>query len=364
MWNICNHIPDDNMSGHLETEPMTATADTTPAASTTSGVSLADARFIDLVTFRRTGEPVGTPVLFAIDGGRLLVRTAHDAGKLKRLGHTARVEIAPCDQRGRRLGPVSTGQARILGSEAVAPALALLHAKHRIAGPLFTALRHLRGKGDVIIEVVLDGADPGAVSAPGKRCMPAAPALAALAILAFSIAGCASGAGAEPAATGPVRPTDAVETLIPAPAAAGALDIGSRTGLCAIFPRDRAAAALGEPVGAGSATHDTTFASASCHYEATGSDASITVWYHPGLTRAGWERSMVKIGMTAEMAVSGIGEAAYRREPTSAQPRVKLAAFQGDHDVWVIIARPGDIGSGTLDPTAEREARHLLAALG
>ncbi len=119
-------------------------------------IALADARFIDLVTFRRTGESVGTPVLFTIDGERLLVRTAHDAGKLKRLAHTTRVELAPCDSRGHRIGSARQGHARILGPEAAAQTLARLHARYRVAGPLFTAIRHLRGKRDVIIEVTLD----------------------------------------------------------------------------------------------------------------------------------------------------------------------------------------------------------------
>lgn len=135
-----------------------ATAIATASASASQGVTLADARFIDLVTYRRSGEPVGTPVLFALDGDRLLVRTAHDAGKLKRLRHTSAVEVAPCDSRGRRVGSPACGQARILPEDAVRPALAALHAKHRIAGPLFTALRHMRGKRDVIIEIVLDAA--------------------------------------------------------------------------------------------------------------------------------------------------------------------------------------------------------------
>lgn len=139
---------------------MTATTATTASTSVSplAGVALADARFIDLVTFRRSGAPVGTPVLFATDGSRLLVRTAHDAGKLKRLRHTATVEVAPCDSRGRRTGAAMAGQARILGPEAVGPALARLHAKHRVAGPLFTALRRMRGKRDVIVEIVLDPA--------------------------------------------------------------------------------------------------------------------------------------------------------------------------------------------------------------
>jgi PPOX class probable F420-dependent enzyme len=134
---------------------------TTPAAASPVRAALADARFIDLVTYRRTGEPVGNPVLFVMRGDRLFVRTAHDAGKLKRLRHTSRVEVAPCDSRGRRMGAAASGCARVLGEEAVGPALALLHTKYRVAGRLFTTLRHRRGKEDVISEIELDR-DPSA----------------------------------------------------------------------------------------------------------------------------------------------------------------------------------------------------------
>jgi PPOX class probable F420-dependent enzyme len=122
--------------------------------------ALATARFIDLVTYRRIGIPVGTPVWFVPDGDRLLVRVAHEAGKLKRLRHTAAVEVAPSDSRGRRLGPSIHGRARILEAVAVDPALRALHARYRIAGQLFTWLRHLRGKRDVIVEIVLDPSSP------------------------------------------------------------------------------------------------------------------------------------------------------------------------------------------------------------
>jgi PPOX class probable F420-dependent enzyme len=133
---------------------MTATiAGSTPSDAT---IDLDTARFIELVTFRRTGQPVGTPVLFVPDGDRLLVRTAHDSGKLKRLAHTAEVAVTPADSRGRHRGITRSGTARVLGPEAVAPALARLHARHRVAGPLFTALRRLRRQGDVIVEVRLD----------------------------------------------------------------------------------------------------------------------------------------------------------------------------------------------------------------
>ena len=58
-------------------------------------------RYVSLTTFRRTGAPVSSPVWVARDGGDLVVVTVDPSGKLKRLAHTARVELRPCDIRGR-----------------------------------------------------------------------------------------------------------------------------------------------------------------------------------------------------------------------------------------------------------------------
>jgi PPOX class probable F420-dependent enzyme len=61
--------------------------------------------YVSLTTFRRTGQPVPTPVWAAPDGEDLVVWTRADSGKVKRLRHTSRVTVAPCDVRGRVLGP-------------------------------------------------------------------------------------------------------------------------------------------------------------------------------------------------------------------------------------------------------------------
>ena len=58
-------------------------------------------RYVSLTTFRRDGAPVSTPVWIARDGGELVVVTVDPSGKLKRLAHTSRVELRPCDMRGR-----------------------------------------------------------------------------------------------------------------------------------------------------------------------------------------------------------------------------------------------------------------------
>jgi PPOX class probable F420-dependent enzyme len=65
---------------------------------------LADAKYVSLTTFRRTGARVSTPVWLAPsvdDPGVFTVITLDDTGKTKRLAHTDRVEVRPCDVRGR-----------------------------------------------------------------------------------------------------------------------------------------------------------------------------------------------------------------------------------------------------------------------
>jgi PPOX class probable F420-dependent enzyme len=79
-----------------------------------SFAQLNKAKYISLTTFRKTGEPVATPVWFAERDGTLYLFTFPGAGKLKRISHTARVMLAPCTLNGKVTGPASEGKARIL----------------------------------------------------------------------------------------------------------------------------------------------------------------------------------------------------------------------------------------------------------
>ena len=68
-----------------------------------------------LVTFRRNGDPMPSPVWFGIDdGGTVYVHTAAEAGKVKRLRNDDRVLLAPATMRGKPVGPSIRGRARIL----------------------------------------------------------------------------------------------------------------------------------------------------------------------------------------------------------------------------------------------------------
>lgn len=84
-------------------------------------MALDDEKYILLTTFRRDRTPVATPVwVVGLDGGRLGFWTSSGSGKAKRLAHTERVTVSPCDARGRvkaNAGVVDATARLVTGSE-------------------------------------------------------------------------------------------------------------------------------------------------------------------------------------------------------------------------------------------------------
>lgn len=80
-------------------------------------MTLDDERYILVSTFRRDGTPVATPVsVVKLDDATIGFWTSSGSGKAKRLAHTARVTVAPCDARGRcQAGHGRRGRDRTLG---------------------------------------------------------------------------------------------------------------------------------------------------------------------------------------------------------------------------------------------------------
>ena len=102
---------------------------------------LAAETYVSVTTFRTSGEPVSTPVWVVVDGDRLLVTTARSSGKVKRVRHTPRVEITPCDMRGNlSAGAVAvTATASVRDDDATLDAMdAALKKKY---GAKYTAIR-------------------------------------------------------------------------------------------------------------------------------------------------------------------------------------------------------------------------------
>ena len=87
----------------------------------TPAEQLAAEKYLAFTTFRRSGEPVTTPVwVVPVSDGRLGFWTAMGTGKTKRLRHDPRVRVEPCDVRGRTQESTSPvdGQAEMVRSGA------------------------------------------------------------------------------------------------------------------------------------------------------------------------------------------------------------------------------------------------------
>jgi uncharacterized protein len=70
-----------------------------------------------LVSYRRDGTPVPTPVWAAEHDGRLYVRSERSSGKVKRLRRDTRMLVAPCTVRGKPLGAPLEAIAAVLPRE-------------------------------------------------------------------------------------------------------------------------------------------------------------------------------------------------------------------------------------------------------
>jgi len=90
-----------------------------------------------LVTYRRDGTGVPTPVWAAPAGGALYVRTERSAGKVKRMRRDDRVLVAPCTVRGRPLGAPFEASARVLGREEESIAERALAMRYGLGRELF-----------------------------------------------------------------------------------------------------------------------------------------------------------------------------------------------------------------------------------
>jgi PPOX class probable F420-dependent enzyme len=117
----------------------------------------ANAKYLSLETFRKTGVGVRTPVWFAQEPGQpifYLYSTAN-AGKVKRIRNHSRVRIAPCNVRGELRGDWVDARARICETDEAAHGQQLLRHKYllKIIGDAFARL--LRHKQVVLaIEIV------------------------------------------------------------------------------------------------------------------------------------------------------------------------------------------------------------------
>ncbi len=119
---------------------------------------LAAQRYVSLVTFRRSGKGVATPIWVAAHNGRLYAFTDGTSAKMKRLRNNDQIMLAACDARGNVRGEYAEGRARRVDDPGVVErAMAALERKYGWQLALLNLASRLFGRigRRAIIEIAL-----------------------------------------------------------------------------------------------------------------------------------------------------------------------------------------------------------------
>ena len=135
-----------------------AARDAAQAATTGNFDHVQGHKYALIVTFKRSGEAVPTPVWFGRDDtGRLYFRTGADVAKVRRIRNNPRVLVAPCTVRGKPRGPSVEGTARVVSEEEHDHAEAAIQSNYGLGRRLYEGTGE-RFAGDLVyVEVVPSG---------------------------------------------------------------------------------------------------------------------------------------------------------------------------------------------------------------
>ena len=117
-------------------------------------------KYVNLTTFRGSGEAVSTPLWFATVDGRAYMTTPPGSGKMKRVRNDPRVLLTPSNATGRPRGESIEGVARTIeGGRIAERAGTALREKYRVGLALFRLFGH-REIGEITLEVRPAGEEP------------------------------------------------------------------------------------------------------------------------------------------------------------------------------------------------------------
>ena len=115
-------------------------------------------KYLNLETFRKSGQAMRTPVWFVQDGEIFYVQTMANSGKVKRICNNCMVNIAPCKMDGKLIGSWVPAQARLVTDPTVSVhADHLLDKKYGLLKKMFSNQRASKGAQDIILEISISG---------------------------------------------------------------------------------------------------------------------------------------------------------------------------------------------------------------
>jgi len=97
-------------------------------------------KFCVLVTYRKSGEPVPSPLWFGTGDGELYFQTGATAAKIRRIERNPEVRVAPATSRGKPLSAPFLGTARRVPAEEEPEAERWLRANYGFGRRVYTLL--------------------------------------------------------------------------------------------------------------------------------------------------------------------------------------------------------------------------------
>ena len=113
-------------------------------------------KYLNLTTYRKNGEGVSTPVIFAEKNDKIYVETQSTTYKVARIKNNPKIKIAPCNIIGKGVGQYLEGKVRILSNleqDVAIEALKKKYFRYRIRDKI-------KGKKsqeeDIYLEIILE----------------------------------------------------------------------------------------------------------------------------------------------------------------------------------------------------------------
>lgn len=114
-------------------------------------------QYVNVVTFRKTGQQVATPMWFVEDEEVLFVRTFSNMAKVKRLRNNPCVFVAACTAAGELRGPWYEGTAMFLEGDQARRANAALSRKYGWTKRFADLWYSLRNGDQIVIAIRIKG---------------------------------------------------------------------------------------------------------------------------------------------------------------------------------------------------------------
>jgi PPOX class probable F420-dependent enzyme len=117
---------------------------------------LGEGKYLLLTTYRKDGRAVPTPVWVVAEGEKLFAWSAADSGKVKRIRRDGKVDVGPCDMKGKPTGESVAARAELLDESGSERVRGLIARKYGVVGKLtLWGSRLRRGRnGSVGISIV------------------------------------------------------------------------------------------------------------------------------------------------------------------------------------------------------------------